>query len=141
MRGNSLHSKQITPVGYFHPLYAASLGEFGTSLELKESGGWLLCRSITDSSRVDAMGCYPMFSCNDWTQLPADLDTISSDLVSVTLVSDPFGNYDKGLLLSCFDRVVPLKEHYVVDLDLPLESYASATDILNLHVKHKARWI
>jgi hypothetical protein len=67
------------------------------------------------------MGCYPLFTCQEWGQLHRDLDAISDDdLVSVTLVTDPFGAYDKAYLRRCFPTLVrPFKEHYVVDLGRP----------------------
>jgi len=52
--------------------------------------------------------------------------TISKDLVSVALVTDPFRHYDPALLESCFDVVIPFKEHFVADLSLPLNSIVSS---------------
>jgi hypothetical protein len=63
------------------------------------------------------MGCYPLFACQDWQQLGADLEEIGSELVSLSLVTDPFGAYDKALLRGCFEDLVhPFKEHYTLDL-------------------------
>jgi hypothetical protein len=46
--------------------------------------------------------------------------------VSVTVVTDPFGDYDEGLLQECFPQLArPFKKHYVVDLDLPLGEVVS----------------
>ena len=59
--------------------------------------------------------------------MPEDLDQLCDRMVSVTLVTDPMGNYDEPLLRRCFDRVVRFKEHFIVDLSHPLESYSSAT--------------
>src|SRR5229473_8652620 len=96
--------------GYAHPGYAASLSEFGTPRLLPRSGGWILERRIPGCQERDAMGCYPLFACQHWSQLHADLDEIGSELVSVTLVTDPFGGYQEGLLRQCFpDQVVPFK--------------------------------
>lgn len=113
--------------GYQHPLYAASLAEFGVPLELPRCQGWLLERPVENSATRDAMGCYPVFSCGDWTGLAADLAGLASRLVSVVLVSDPFGDYDEALLRSCFDRVMAFKEHYVADLEQRWERFTSAT--------------
>lgn len=110
--------------GYLHPAYAASLREFGTPLELPASGGWLLVRQIPDSDLFDAMGCYPLFGCRDWSRLSQDFEQLRGALVSLALVSDPFGNYDEGLLRHCFDHVLAFKEHFVADLTQPVNEQA-----------------
>lgn len=103
--------------GYLHPAYAESLAEFGQPRLLPRCGGWILERPIAGSALRDGMGCYPLFACRDWQQLDADLEEIGSDLVSLALVTDPFGAYDESLLQSCFeDLVYPFKEHFIVDL-------------------------
>lgn len=107
------------PVGYAHSGYIYSLAEFGRPLHLPSSGGWLLERRIGETSYRDAMGAYPLFSCLNWTGLPSDLNELGSELISVALAPDPFGDYDVALLQSCFDRVVAFKSHFVVDLMQP----------------------
>lgn len=110
--------------GYLHPGYAESLAEFGVPYELPHSRGWILRRRIPDSNDHDAIGCYPLFTCRDWSQLHSDLDNLSGEFVSLALVASPFGNYDPENLKSCFpDVFVPFKEHFVVDLSLPRESF------------------
>jgi hypothetical protein len=104
-----------TSGGYAHFAYAASLDEFGSPRRLTACDGWLLERPIPGVPYRDAMGCYPLFACRDWTRLPEDLSALGEDLVSVVLVADPFGAGDE-FLRRCFDRVVPFKEHFVVDL-------------------------
>ena len=105
--------------GYLHAQYAASLTEFGVPRWLPHSGGWLLEREVTGTHR-DAMGCYPLFACRDWSQLGVDLDALASSLVAVSLVTDPFGGYDDRTLRHAFpDLLVPFKRHYVVDLRSP----------------------
>jgi hypothetical protein len=112
--------------GYLHPGYARSLAEFGTPRALPQSGGWILVRRIPDSPYRDAMGCYPLFACQDWSQLYLDVEAIGHDLVSLALVTDPFGVYDAAYLERCFPDVArPFKEHFVVDLKHPLETYVS----------------
>jgi hypothetical protein len=70
------------------------------------------------------MGCYPLFACHDWSQLAADLKGMADDLVCLSVVTDPFGEYDEALLRACFqDRVVPFKEHFCIDLERPPEEY------------------
>ena len=109
------------PSGYSHPDYAASLSEFGTPRQLPRSGGWILERQIPESPYRDAMGCYPLFDCQDWSLLHTDLDAAGDDLVSLALVTDPFGDYDIAYLQRCFkDVAIPFKEHYVIDLQRPL---------------------
>lgn len=108
--------------GYAGRRYAESLSEFGTPRELPCSRGWILRRSIPGSSFHDAIGCYPVFACEEWAALPDDLKRLENELVSLCIVTDPLGEYDPDELRDCFtDRVVPFKEHFVVDLSLPLE--------------------
>src|SRR5882724_4409121 len=92
--------------GYLHPTYADSLVEFGTPRPLQRCHGWLLQRRIPGSHFQDAMGCYPIFACLDWSQLHADLEDLNNELVSVTLVTDPFGEYDLDYLRLCFPNLV-----------------------------------
>jgi hypothetical protein len=107
--------------GYLHPQYAQSLAEFGTPRLLPQCNGWILERQIPGFPCRDAMGCYPLFNCQDWSLLHADLESIGDDLISLALVTDPFGDYDSAHLQHCFkDVVIPFKEHYVIDLHRPL---------------------
>ena len=113
--------------GYAHAGYAASLAEFGTPRLLPGSGGWILERPIPLTPHRDAMGCYPLFACQDWSRLHADLDTLQDDLVSLAIVADPFGEHDPAYLRACFpDLVVPFKEHMVTDLSRSPESFVDA---------------
>ena len=112
--------------GYLHPAYAESLAEFGTPYLLPASGGWLLKRPVPGVPYQDAMGCYPLFACRDWSQLGADLADIRTDLVSLALVADPFGIYEYTTLKRCFDTVSPFKDHFIIDLSLPLRTFVSA---------------
>jgi hypothetical protein len=106
--------------GYLHPNYARSHQEFGTPRELSHCQGWIIERPIPGFSYTDAMGCYPLFACRDWSRLHVDIEELGSDLVSLALVTDPFGTYDEHYLRRCFtDVVIPFKEHYVVDLQKP----------------------
>jgi hypothetical protein len=119
--------------GYGHPSYAASLAEIGTPRRLSGSGGWVLARDIPDAGARDGMGCYPLFVCEDWRALAADLDAID-DLVCVSLVTDPFGDYDETILEQAFrDVVVPFKAHFVTDLRRPF------SDIVSRHHRYYAR--
>lgn len=109
-----------TVTGYLHPRYARSHQEFGAPRELPRCGGWIVERSIPGFRDVDAMGCYPLFACRDWSQVHHDLEDLGTDLVSLTVVTDPFGDYGEPYLRRCFpDLAVPFKEHFVIDLEKP----------------------
>lgn len=114
-----------------HSGYAESQSEFGAPMELPRCGGWVLKRKIAASNSFDAMGCYPLFCCKDWAQLSLDLEDLNknatANLVSLSLVADPFGVYDETYLRHCFkDVVIPFKEHFIVDLQRPLNGIVSA---------------
>jgi hypothetical protein len=119
--------------GYLHHSYAESLAEFGIPHLMPRSGGWILKRRIPGYPYYDAMGSYPLFMCRDWTQLQVDLADLEDELISLTLVADPFGKYDLAALRSCFDAVVPFKQHFVIDLNYPLDMLGSR------HHKYYAR--
>lgn len=106
--------------GYVHRDYAASLAALGTPFRLPGCGGWILQRTIPGSRRLDAMGCYPMFACPDWSRLPEDVRSLEHDLVSLALVTDPFGASPDILRCAFPDLVVAVKEHYVIDLRRPI---------------------
>jgi hypothetical protein len=112
--------------GYLHPDYAASLAEFGATRELPRCRGWIIKRQIPGFPFYDGMGCYPLFACQDWSKLRIDLDEIGEELICLSLVTDPFGDYDEAYLYECFkDVVVPFKEHFITDLSIPLDSFIS----------------
>ena len=112
--------------GYQHPQYAKSLAEFGVPTELPSSQGWILVRDIAGTKARDAMGCYPLFSCRNWAGLSQDVESLGSDLVSLTLVTDPLGDYQLDDLKACFpDLVRPFKEHFIIDLHEPRERTVS----------------
>jgi hypothetical protein len=113
--------------GYLSETYANALSEFGNPCLLPESQGWILKREIPGSSYRDAMGCYPLFFCQNWSRLFADLENTDNDLVSLSLVADPLGEYDLFELRRCFkDLVAPFKTHYIVDLKIPSDQSVSA---------------
>ena len=110
--------------GYGHAAYAVSLSEFGKPRHLQRSKGWLLERPIPGFDGRDAMGCYPFFVCGDWSQLGFDLENIGDELLCLSLVTDPFGEYDVTHLRECFpDVTIPFKEHFVVDLSRALDTF------------------
>lgn len=113
-------------MSYWHPDYARSLAEYGVPRELPGSEGWVLQRPIAGSPYADAMGCYPLFACRNWSGLATDLEDLAPGLVSLSVVADPFGAYDEALLRRNFpDLVRPFKHHFVVDLARPLRSFVS----------------
>jgi hypothetical protein len=113
--------------GYLHPLYAQSFIEFGEPIKLLASKGWVLKRPIFETSQFDGMGCYPIFACQDWSFLEQDLAAIGDQIVSLSLVTDPFGRYNREDLIKCFKDVVrPYKEHFIVDLHQHPEEFVAS---------------
>ena len=109
--------------GYMHRQYAESFSEIAVPRELVRSGGWILERTIPGSQLLDGMGCYPIFACRDWAGLQDDLRALANQLVSLTVVADPFGNFTEAHLRRAFDVVLPYKQHHVTDLTLPIERW------------------
>ncbi len=125
MCGRAMDELSDMTQAYGSRAYAESLAEFGVPLYLEHCGGSLLKRAIPGTSDFDAMGCYPLFFCRDWSLLSKDLAALDDDLVSVSLVADPFGPHSEQCLKDCFDVVNPFKSHYIVDLECPLEKIGS----------------
>lgn len=129
--------------GYLHKEYAESFSELGNLMDLPRAKGWIIKRRIPGFSSYDAMGCYPLFLCSDWSKLKPDLDALNGEVISLSLVADPFGDYDTKYLRCCFkDIVIPFKEHFVIELGQPLETFVSAhhrryaqTALKELHVE------
>jgi hypothetical protein len=122
----------MNSLGYQSPAYVESLSEFGRPRALQSSGSWILTRVIPGSTLRDAMGCYPIFSCPNWSGLQTDLMDLD-DLVCLSLVTDPFGEYDATLLRNCFpDLMVPFKKHFVVDLTENPNQFVSAHHLRNV---------
>lgn len=120
--------------GYLHAGYPASLGEFGRPVRLSGSGGWLLERVIQGTAHQDAVGAYPLFCCPRWSELGMDLAVLGDRLVSVVLVTDPFGPSDPDVIASAFNHgLVRYKDHHVIDLEVPLLQSAC------LHHRRNAR--
>lgn len=107
--------------GYASAAYAESLAAFGRPRPLPQAGGWLLERPIPGSDLRDAMGPYPLFCCADWSALGRDLAGFAGELVSLLVVTDPFGPLDRAELAALFpDLTRAYKPHFVVDLQRPL---------------------
>ena len=113
--------------GYAHADYAASLAEWGAPRRLRRCGGWVLERAVPASDARDAMGCYPLFACADWSRLGEDLGELEGELISLALVADPFGEYAEADLRRWFDAACfPFKEHFVADLRRAPEEFVDA---------------
>lgn len=113
--------------GYLSPLYSCSLAEFGDPLYLPASQSTILKRSIPRTPFYDAMGCYPLLCCQKWSALPQDLAQLSSELVSLTAVTDPLGAYTLADLEQSFNtRIIPFKRHWLVQGGRPPDSVASS---------------
>jgi len=112
--------------GYFHKAYAQSLSDYGEKIFLNHSKGWILRRKISNFEYYDGMGIYPLFVCENWDKLPKDLKEIENELVCFSIVTDPFGNFDKNVLKQEFSEVfIPFKEHFIIDLSQPIEKNIS----------------
>lgn len=112
-------------LGYADPAYAAALSEWGSPEVLASSWGSMLARNIPGTDATDAMGCYPLFSCGNWSGLQADFEARRATWVCASIVTDPLGDFNESLLRKTFDLVLPFKEHFVADLSLPLEKLVS----------------
>lgn len=106
--------------GYSHPLYAESFFEIGQPLFLPRSKGWIIKRPISGTDLFDAMGPYPLFCCDDWNTLLDDLQDLREDLVSLSMVLDPFADVPMEGFDQFFDIFSPYKDHYLLDTSLPL---------------------
>lgn len=103
--------------GYLSREYAEAVAECGAAVHLERADGWIVQRTVPGSSYSDAMGCYPLFCCSDWSGLEDDLQSMAKDTVAISLVTDPFGSYTVDLLARCFpDRCLRFKDHYIVEL-------------------------
>jgi len=111
--------------GYCHSNYALSFSQLGKPRKLPACGGWVIERNIPGTTHSDCMGCYPLFSCKDWGKIHEDLIEIRSEMVSLTLVTDPFAPFDKAYLEKIFNIVKPYKNHFVADLHQDLNSFVN----------------
>jgi len=130
-----------TATGYGSRQYAEALSEFGTPLELPRCSGWVLQRPIPGTPHLDAMGCYPVFACRDWSRLRDDIEALPDGLVSLALVTDAFGNWSEPLLRRCFDRVLRFKDHFVYDLAFPPEQHVSWSHRRNARSALRHLWV
>ncbi len=120
--------------GYLNAAYAASFDEVGVPRWLPNCDGWILKRQVPGTSLQDAMGCYPVFCCRDWHRLSDDLTELETqrELVCLSLVTDPFGDFDERSLRGWFPhRSMAYKEHFVRDLSLPVDRFLPENHIRN----------
>lgn len=124
----------VEPTGYAAHAYAESLAEFGRPRRLPTCGGSIIERRVPRLDDVDAIGPYPLFACEDWSGLERDLTQLEGRLVSVSVVTDPFGEYALADLERTFsDRAFAFKDHFVTDLS------QSREDIVHAHHRRNAR--
>lgn len=112
-------------MGYASEAYGEACLDHGTPRRLSASGGTVLLRRIAGTPFMDATGCYPLFSCQRWDRLAADVSELARDCVSLVLVADPFAPVDPTYLGTIFDRVVSFKNHYVADLNIDPRVFVS----------------
>ena len=103
--------------GYKSLKYAKSIIESADHVHLPRSRGYLLRRSVTNGPDFsDAMGCYPFFCCCRWSGLGDDLESLDKEILCVSLITDPFGDFQANNLRDIFtDRFFLFKNHYVVN--------------------------
>jgi Acetyltransferase (GNAT) domain len=119
-------------MGYSTREYAQAFREFGQPLNLPRCRGWILERQIPGTDAVDAMGCYPLFACQDWHRLWEDLESLENTLVSLTLVTDPFADAGPDELREAFPTLMrPYKEHFVTELGPSPESFVDPHHLRN----------
>ena len=118
--------ERTTTGGYANSAYAESFSEWATPRLLPQSEAWILERRVLNSPYHDALGCYPLFVCPNWSKLREDLEQLEGKLVALSLVTDPFGHYDYNYLRNCFpDRVTQFKQHFIADLKKPIGEIVS----------------
>jgi hypothetical protein len=110
--------------GYLDPAYAAAMSMDGRALALPRSGGAIVVRRIPGTDLMDAMAPHPFLVCLDWRRLGEDIADLKDQLVSLTAVTDPLSEVVQIDLRQGFpDLVRPYKEHYIIDLARPPESF------------------
>ena len=108
-----------------HPMYAESFWSSAHRDDCPDAGDGFWNDRFRGHPTGTQWDVIPYFPARIGGELYADLEQIGEGLVSLALVTDPFGEYDVAYLQRCFrDVVIPFKEHYVADLSLPLQDIA-----------------
>lgn len=103
--------------GYYHPEYAHAIVDKAQTTELNHAKGWLLNRSIPNSSYCDLTNCYPLMCCHHWPKIIEDLNSIPEHVTAVSMVTDPFASLNKKFS-HYFDTFHLFKEHFIVDFSV-----------------------
>lgn len=120
--------------GYASEAYVRTLESLGQPCRLEHCSGWVLLRPVPGCDALDAMGCYPLFSCLRWAGLADDLAALRArGVVSLTLVAQPRAPIEQSGLLPLFDVARPFKRHYFADLR------AGADEVASAHHRRNAR--
>ena len=115
---NNLNNrKRGLPKGYCSKDYIHVFSDQGKPVFFDQNMGNLIMRPIFDvPDTYDAMSCYPFFCSTNWSGLCSDINSLSGDLVSVSLVTDPFGDFRIAELRKIFaNRLFLFKNHFIVD--------------------------
>lgn len=111
--------------GYAHPAYAEAVADGNATLPLIHAEGCLILRKIPGTDLEDASAPYPFLVCRRWSALDEDLAALPSGPVSLVVVTDPLAEIDPSGLHKAFNRLArPYKEHFVIGLDQPVDSFA-----------------
>ena len=115
--------------GYADPAYAAALARRRGAAGLPRCGGSLLVRPTPDAADPRRDRPLPAVRVRGLVGPGARISTMLRDqLVSVSLVADPFGGWTAEGLRACFpDLMAPFKEHHVVDLGADAPASARTT--------------
>lgn len=120
--------------GYAAGEYAESYPGASVARRLHACDGWIIEREIPRTQALDAVGSYPLFQCERPERLGEDIEALGDDLVSISMVLDPFANWDPARLQNWFpDVCIPFKRHFIVDFERNWETSVSR------HHRRKAR--
>lgn len=112
--------------GYSSDAFADVYRNFGTPRPLPACGGAVLLRPIADTGLTDAVGFYPLFSCQNWDNLSADLMDLGRECVSLVLVADPFapiGEPDLELCRNLGDGVNQAADWFSEAASIPSQNF------------------
>lgn len=110
-------------MGYADPAYLATLPHLGRRVDLAASGAAVFLRSLPSPMQgLNAIGPQPWLSCDDESQLEAELDQLIDPLVQGTLaVLDPLAGAPSARLRRAFpDCMRQVGTHWQCDFSRPL---------------------